>query len=465
VFDAFRPASRPTSFQQVILDDSEEVRVQYVVAGNRSGKSQLGARKMAWALAENKPGYVRPAHWGTGTLQFLVIGRVSKQVEEVLFRKLRAFFKEGELHEQRVGNMLQKVVHRPTGNILLFASHHNSTEAQEKVQAYELNGIWMDEMPSSWKLIEELQRRLQDRRGWFFASFTPKTTNLEIRRMVDQSQRPLAAVYKLRMFDNPIYTDEDKSQILQSLEGMPETYRKCILEGDWMDSDLAAYHVPDSALVKMPADYSTTWRHVEWADPALQSKHGCVVAAEHPKTGLWYVVRARYFTGIPVPSDLVTAVQSSLRGLNIVRRTCDSAATWYIGEAAAMGTHYGTPWDKNNRRSEMMKGLQKALGVRLFITEDCADLVDELGSMQWSENQADRIVNSHKYHLHDCCIYGWDCIPKPEVAQVSVPELHVRLRIKMEQDRKAAANPQPKSAVGVNRILKPYRIQRRSRAW
>ena len=465
VFDGFRPGSRPTRFQQEIIDDFNKVQYQYVVAGNRSGKSQLGARLISWLLAENMPGWKRPERWGHGTLQFLIIGRVSKQTEEVLYRKVRAFFKEGELHEQRVGNMLQKVTHKATGNMILFASHHNSTEAQEKVQAYELNGVWMDEMPSSWKLIEELQRRLQDRRGFFFASFTPKTTNIEIKRMVDQSRAPLAKVYKLRMLDNPIYTEEDKVQILHSLEGMPEAYRNCILEGDWMTADTSAYFVPDECIVPPPADYSTKWRHLEAADPALQSKHGQVVFAEHPKSGRWYVVRADYIQGIQVPEDLVIAATSRVKHLNVVRRVADSASTWYIGQAAKMGFTYITPWDKNNRRPEFMKNLQAALGKTLFITTDCMDLVDELGSMQWSETSSDRIVNSHKYHLHDACIYGFDCLPRPEVAQEAVPELHVRLRIQMEKDRKAAAAKKKPATGAISRILQPYRIKQRRKFW
>lgn len=458
VFDPLRPGSRPTKFQQEVIDDFLKVRTQHTVAGNRSGKSQLGAWFMRRVLAEDSADWRRPLEWGTAPLQFMLIGRVSKQVEEALYRKVRAFFDEGELHETRIGNALQKVTHRRTKNSLLFASHHNATEAREKVQAYELHGVWLDEMPSDFRLIEEIERRLQDRHGFLFSSFTPKVRNPGVRKKVDAIRPPDGKQYKLRMMDNPIYTEEDKAAILRSLEGMPESYRRCVLEGDWLEADTAAYSVPDSC-IRTPVDYGPHWRHVESADPALQSKHGRVVFAECPASGHWWIVRADYVSGIYVPEDLVRAVTEPLKGLNIVRRVCDPASTWYIGQASKMGFTYTTPWDKNNRRPEMMKNLQAGLGTRLFVAPWCSDFTDELADMQWSENSEAHIVNQHSYHLHDAGIYGFDCLPGPATGEAKVPELHVRLRILQEQRR--AAESRPKRTQG-SRLLQPFRITRRS---
>ena len=443
------------TYDLMVSDIPNVYRLMNGLLTSNSGKSQLGARLMSWALAENSPGWTRPERWGKGPLLFLAIGRVSKQVEEVLYRKVRGFFEEGELHEFRVGNALQKVVHKKTGNTLLFASHHNAQEAREKVQAYELHGVWLDEMPSSAALFEELQRRVQDRHGFMFCSFTPKTRNLDIKKAIESATPPLAKTYKLKMFDNPIYTQEDKDSILKSLEGYPENYRRCVLEGDWMDDDFAVYTIPDNA-VRAPEGYHPGWRHVEGADPALQSKHGQVILAENPYTHEWYIVKTDYLSGILVPEDLVRAVTERVKGLNIVRRVCDAASTWYIGQASKMGFTYETPYDKNNRREEMMKGMQAALGSKLFIAPWCQDLLSELGSMQWSETSANRVVNSHTYHLHDALIYSWDCVPKPTKQDAPIPELHVRLRMLQEQERKRDSV----KAKG----LKPLQV-RRARRW
>jgi phage terminase large subunit-like protein len=433
-FDGTVPGSRPNAFQDQIIQDWGKIPTQAVTAGNQSGKSALGARLAAWFLAENKPGWVRPAKWGKTPLMGLIVGRTMKQVEEELLKKLTSFFDPDELHIPKVGMVPQKVVHKKTGNTLLLASHHNENEAREKLQAFVLNFIWLDEMPKSIHLFEELERRVQSKDGWFISTFTPKVRNPEIRKLVDSYSFPYSRKYKMSMFANPTLSEERKQKILRELEGYPDSYRQCILEGEWMDDDLAVYSVPDHA-VREPQNYSSAWRHVEGADPALQSKHGQVVFAEEPGTGNWYVVRADYVSGIFVPEDLVKAVTDRIRHLNVVRRVCDAASTWYVGQAGKMGFTYVAPYDKNNRREEMMKSFQSSLGNRVFIAPWCQDLLNELGSMAWSETRADKVVNSRSYHLHDALIYAHDCLPKPEQVQL-VPELHVRLRMQIEKDRK-----------------------------
>lgn len=436
-FDGTVPGSRPNTFQQKVIDEWGKVPTQAVTAGNQSGKSALGARLAAWFLAENKPGWQRPEKWGTGPLKGLLVGRTMKQVEEELLKKLISFFDPEDLYIPKVGMVPQKVVHKKTGNTLLLASHHNETEAREKLQSFVVHFLWLDEMPRSFQLFDEIERRVQSKDGWFISTFTPKVRNPEIRKLVDAYELPYSKKYQMSMFANPILSEERKQKILKELEAYPESYRRCILEGDWMDDDLAVYSVPDTA-IQEPLGYSSSWRHVEGADPALQSKHGQVVLAEQPGTGHWYVVRADYVSGIFVPEDLIRTVTDRVKHLHIVRRVCDAASTWYVGQASKMGFVYVAPYDKNNRREEMMKNLQTAFGNRIFIAPWCQDLINELGSMQWSETKADKVVNSRSYHLHDALLYAVDCLPKPEIEQ-TVPELHVRLRMQMEKDRKREA--------------------------
>lgn len=461
VFDAAFPGTRPNSYQSEILNEWGQVSSQYVVAGNRSGKSQLGARIAAWFLAENRPGWVRPAKWGSQPLVGMLVGRTMKQVEEELVRKIQAFFGPDELHIPRVGMIPQKIVHRKTGNTLLLASHHNEAEAREKLQAFTLQFIWLDEMPKTWRLFEELERRVSTSNGWFICTFTPKVKNQEIRKLIDAARLPYSKKYKMPMFANPSLDEDRKKKILQEMEVYPESYRRCVLEGDWLDDDSAVYHLPDN-FIRMPEGYHSGWRHVESADPALQSKHGQVVYAEQPGTGHWYIVRDEYFQGIVVPEDLVKAVTGAVKHLNVCRRVCDSASTWFIGQASKMGFTYVTPWDKNNRRAEMMKSFQSKMGVSIFCAPWCTNLPQELTAMQWSETSADRVVNTHTYHLHDAAIYGADCLPKPIVEPV-VHEHHVRIRMKQEQDRKADA-AKAKGQAGP-RALQPYRVGIRTRSW
>lgn len=416
-FDAYVAGSRANKFQKEILDDWGTIPVQAVLAGNQSGKSTTGGRVASWFLSESKPGWTRPDKWGTGPLTGMIIGRTSKQVEHELLKKIQGFFKPDELHIHRQGGAAQYVKHKKTGNMILLASHHAESEAREKVQSFVLNFVWLDEMPKSYLLFEELNRRLQSKDGLFICTFTPKVKNAQIRKLVDSYSSPYAKKYRMPMFANPSLSDARKTQIMEELANYPETLRNCILNGDWMDGETAVYHLDlERICTSLPISYSKGWVHVEGADPAMDSKHGQVVFAQNPDSGLWYIMRASYIDNIASPEDLVRTATGQVSDLNIVRRVADAASTWYIKQAHKMGFTYTTPYDKNNRKDEMMKNLQKRLGTDVFITEDGMDFLNELQEMQWSETAHEKIINDRKYHLHYAGMYALDKLPKDRIA-------------------------------------------------
>lgn len=424
-FDPISLDSRPTAAQQAVLEGISVYKHRYVRASNQSGKTQIGAREVAWFFEENHPHWTRPADWGSEALVILVIGRVSKQVEEVLWRKIKSFLDLGQFQEVRQGGALQKVVSKKNGNTIIFGSHHSDNEAREKLQAYVAHYVWIDEMPGSVGLMEELHRRVQARNGYFLATFTPKVRNEELRRFVDSQTPPLAHCFRLRMFDNPLYAGRE-AEILSSMTGLTEAYRNTILYGDWLTDDNTVYQFDSSTMVvpRMPENYSPSWRHIEAVDPALKSKFGFILLAEEPLSGNWYVVKADYIQGIYVPTEVVTHVEKQTKGYNVIRRISDPHEVWYIQTANSMRIQpaYMGVYDKSNRKSSLMKNLQESLGQKLFICSWCTDLIDEFQSMRWSEDsQHDKIVNGSSYHLIDALQYGIDNLPKPNpvFAQIS----------------------------------------------
>lgn len=268
------------------------------------------------------------------------------------------------------------------------------------------------------KLIEEMHRRVQAKSGNFMSTFTPKAVNADIRRHVDASRPPDAKKYQFSMLDNPVYTVDDKRRILQSLEGFSEAYRRCILYGDWLAGDNAVYYFdPETMVRELPSYYSPGWRHVECSDPATQSALGLVVAAEDPSTNVWYLIRTDYIKDIFIPDKIVDEVYSRTRGLNVVRRIADGHEAWYIHTAAAKGIRYMSPYKKNERKAELIKALQTALGThRLFVTPWCVDFIDEITSCHYSETSPDKIAKASRFHLLDSAQYLIDCLPKPETS-------------------------------------------------
>jgi DNA-binding transcriptional regulator YhcF (GntR family) len=227
-------------------------------------------------------------------------------------------------------------------------------------------------------------------------------------------------MFKIHMFDNPLYTPEKQAKILEEMALYPEHVRKCRLEGEWMSAENAVYYFSPEVMVRdLPSHYSPGWRHVESSDPAARSAHGLTIWAEDPTTGLWYCVRAEYLQGLRDTDEYILAVKQRTAGLNIVRRLYDSACPWYADLAVKHGLNYTPVMNKAHRKLEMIKALQLALGQQLFLTPWCQDLADELNNMQWSESAENKVANSSKYHLHDSAVYFLDCKPKYEGTPVA----------------------------------------------
>lgn len=429
-YDASNLTSRPTTAQLECLRDINLIDHRYCTAGNQAGKSQLGARECAWIFTDTHPYWKRPAHWNNEPLVMIVMGRTTKQIEEVLWRKISGFIPDldNEVHIQKVGGVIQKVVHKKNKNTIIFLSHHNENEAREKVQAFVGHYVWLDELPGNVRLIEELHRRVQAKRGRFLSTFTPKTPNKEIQLLIDNSRAPLAKKYQFSMLDNPIYTQEDKDKIIQSLATYPESYRNTILYGDWYAGDSAVYHFDRETMTATPPGYHKGWRHVEASDPAVASKFGFTLWAEDPETSIWYCIRADYIHGIAVARQIVSEVKKRTAGLNIVKRICDYAP-WYVGEAALEGLTYDCPQSKNaGRKEELIKNLQTALSSgTIKIAPWLDDLINEFETCQWSETVAGKIVNSSSWHLLDSSQYFVDGKPRPEARYVPKP-WHQELR-------------------------------------
>lgn len=417
-FDPYNLNSRPTESQSELFNDIGIIFHRYVLGGNQSGKTQSGARETAWVFEENHPNWERPPGWGAEPLKLLVLGRTTKQVEETLWSKIKAFLKPGTYKPQYIGGVIQKVTHNVNGNTILFFSHHAENEAREKVQSFVAHYVWLDEMPKSIKLIEELHRRIQARRGYFLATFTPKVVNSEIRRLVDNSVAPYAKKYKFRAFDNPVYSNDDKRSIEKSLETMSDSYRLTVLEGDWAMGEEQVYFFNYDSMVEDPRERGYDphlWRHVESVDPALKSKMGYTLWAEDPATSVWYCVKAEYISGTLVPADLVELMRKKTKGYNIVRRVCDPHESWYLGSASAAGIRptYMCPYKKNERKAELIKGLQEALGSTIRFAPWVTKIHSEIEECRWSEVGENKIINASSFHLLDTAQYFVDLCPPP----------------------------------------------------
>lgn len=415
--DGVNSASRPTPAQQELLDDLGVVPVRYVRAANQSGKTQTIVRECSWVFQENHPRWKRPAAWGSEKLQMLIVCQTLKQFEDIIWKKLEPLLDPGVYRIKRGSQGIEKITNLVNGNEIVVLSFHNTGDVFVKLQGFVAHWAWIDEMPHDAKVIEEIIMRINSRSGSFVATFTPKVRNDAIRAMVDAAALPHSKLYSFKMFDNPVYHSAEKqAEILAKLKGLSQESINTILNGDWTAGMGGVYEFIPSTMVSNPNDYGYTsgWRHVVAVDPATQSKLGMVVAAEDPKTGMWYVIQANYITGVYVPEKIVLAVENSISHLNIVRRTSDPHETWFINQAGHMHYNYLGIYNKKERKLELIKNLQTALGTRIKIAPWCGDLINELNSCSWRDDDSGKIANASSYHLLDSIQYLIDNLPKYE---------------------------------------------------
>jgi phage terminase large subunit-like protein len=243
---------------------------------HNSGKSSVAAREIAWIVNENHPTWKRPDRWGEEPLLIIVAGQGRQQMEAELWgKKIKPFLEQSEWEEKRVGGILNFVVHKRKGHKIMFLSHNESSEsARQHMQGYVAHYVWLDEMPRHLSILEELQRRVDARKGYLIATFTPKATNESIRKIVEVMVPPIGKRYRLSKLDNPLYAKQREVE-LQKLHGYSDAWKNTVLYGDWHVGDEAVYDFnADFAIVDEIPHYSASWRHVVSVDPALKSKFG-----------------------------------------------------------------------------------------------------------------------------------------------------------------------------------------------
>jgi len=434
-FDPAKPSSKPTPAQKQVIDDFGKIKVQIIRAGTQGGKSQTCSRLLTWVLTDTHPNWKRPASWGSEPLLAVVCGRTGKQIEESLLPKIRSYLEPGSYKEIRIGNIIQRMEFT-NGNRIVFQSLENPSMARERIQSYVAHIAWIDELPPTVDVMDELLRRIQARDGYFLASFTPLVRNLKVQKFVDGLIEPAARTYRFKMLDNPLYSDSQRqAEILASMAHLPEHVRNSRLYGDWMSDDNAVYYFNHETMVEMPEGYSPMWRHVESVDPASASALGYTLWAEHPYTGVWYCIRAEYIKGIFIPTEIVKAVQKMSYGVNIVRRIADNEP-WFVHQAAQMGTQYTSIYKKMDRKMELIKNFQEALGVKIKIAPHCESLIEEITGARWSETRENKIASGSDMHLGDSAQYFVDCIPKRESAAPVATSWHAHLRQADEKRKK-----------------------------
>lgn len=418
-YDASDLTSRPTPAQQQMLEDAATVPVRWAVASNRGGKSQGGAREAAWVFERNHPYLDTVKQWGDSPILMLILGKKSEQMETALWeKKIKPFLTPGTFKEVRIGNALQKVVGLSgacKGNIILFQSHNNASEARKNIQGYDAQWVWIDEMPEDARLVSELIMRISTTGGRFLATFTPLVYNPKIKRMVDRAELPIGKKYKLLLIDNPAVQD-NLEEVLAMIKAncADEADYNARVHGDWVSpgSRVSAYDA-EQHLRQLPSTYDRTWRHIASIDPSASGLTGLTLWAEDPTCGIWYNIMAKYMEG-KAAFELVDDIEKEIAGCYIIERVCDPNPAGYYQELARRNIPYRPVGDKANNKLKLIEEANIAfLKGRIFLTEASDVLEEELVGCTWDQTGSEnRIINGSRYHLFDSLQYAVYALPE-----------------------------------------------------
>ena len=425
-YDSRDLSSRPSNKQLELLKDIGKIGVRYLIASNQSGKTSAGVREMAWILNANHPWWKRPEEWGNGPLFFIIAGQNRTNIEEEIWkRKLKPLLIDREdWKERKAGGIVTSIRNEKNGNTILFLVHGQGTEeTRAALQGYRAHYILFDEMPKEFSTFTEIQMRTDAYNGYILVAFTPLLRNLQMKNAVENAAVPYSKKYIWTIWDNPMNcTPEKKIQIEQRAATWSESERQTRMYGEWSADEQAVYHFNlEQMTADLPPNYNKgTWRHVESTDPATTGTTGFTIWAEDPSTGVWYCVQADYIKGDAnrAPSRTVQEVYGKTLGYNIVRRVSDTMP-WYTAAARDFNLIYTQPWNKTQRKDELIKNLQEALtSGTIKVCKTCTLMIEEFMTCRWKENSDNGIVGSQRFHLLDAAQYFNDLKPKTEVIKL-----------------------------------------------
>jgi len=398
--------------------------------------------------------------WKQEPLTLVVGSKTSQLTGEMWDKKILPFLEGVKIRVEKAGHAVKKVINVDESspgyrNEILFFSHDNAKQASARMQGITVHDVWLDELPDSWKLVEELHQRTAARRSQFCATFTPKTPNPEVRRIIDESDRSIVSVYRFGMLDNPAYANRREEQ-LKTLEGLSEAMKRCILYGDWLDGDEKVFlFTKESNVVDSIQDYDPSWPHVLSVDPAM-SIVGWSVACWSPIEERWFVVRAEYQKvdkSEDSPKTIIEKIERKVSKYNIVRRIYDCHETWWMTTAREeFGLRY-IPVRKDKRKKELLVNLIKAVGERkiLFVGE-MRDCYDELHRAEWHPDKDHVIKGATHYHIVDSLQYLIDLLPK-NVEGIKKPLTYDQELYKLHKQEKKIKEEVAKAS-GYNKIRK-----------
>ncbi len=399
-----------------------------VLGGNGSGKSFVGAAKVARFLAETPPPEPLTPFWVLSTTMDLATSNCwsqnlsrfippKKVASSVWYSQSRQLPKTVVLQPHKSGHAW----------VLEFKSYD---QGRERLQGANIGGFWADEQCPSGLLAELWARtRRWSLPGSKLYTLTPLEPDPDLERIYhEREQWPSWRFYRFSTRENPTLDPSFVRQLTENeIEGLIETR----LTGAFARYEGAVYPSFDTKLhVVRPFEIPTSWLHVRGLDLGWSHGTACVWAARDLE-GRYWVYREYLKTKTSV-EDHVAEINDDWAGkANRGLTYADPAAAQTLHEFAVRGL----PTRPANK--DVKAGIATVQGLlrpdesgrpKLLVFDSCQNLIRELRTYTWDAKKMDQprkvdddLVDALRYMAHSHRQEAQVALKPPQVPEKQRP--------------------------------------------
>lgn len=390
------------------------MRNRWVFGGNRSGKTECGAVETVWLARGNHP--FKP---NKNNVECWVVSLSTAVQRDVAQKKILNYLNKDWIVDivMSSGSMSN-----PQNGVIDFITIKNvfggisrigfkSCEmGREKFQGASLDFVWFDEEPP-FDIYMECKMRVVDKKGEVFGTMTPLLglTFVYNKIYLNEDNDPNVWCIFMEWADNPYLETEEIELVSNSMSKEELSSRRY---GNFASSKGLVYHEfkPDIHVIE-PFDVPKEWYDNISIDPGLNNPLSAhFYACDYD--GVVYVIAEHYKAGESVEyhaqkiKDIAQKLDWHYDGFNKISALIDSAASQktlaYSKSVAEL--FYDNGINVNTKvNKDMFSGISRVKSyldikdgkAKIYIFSSCINLIREIKSYFWGENDVPKKRDDH----------------------------------------------------------------------
>jgi len=414
----FRDEDALKNYNRVLVHEKQmafhkcQKRNRWVFGGNRSGKTECGAVESVWLALG-----IHPYRQNRNNVFGWVVSLTTQVQRDVAQAKILKYLpkrsvvdvimREGKKSSPEYGVIDHIVVKNAFGGLSKIG-FKSCDQGRERFQGTSLDFVWFDEEPPL-DVYSECKMRVFDKRGEIFGTMTPLKGLTWVYDEIELNSSHSDEVWceYMEWADNPYL---DKGEIEAMTTFMSEDEQQSRRYGKFFAGEGLVYPEFDASVhVIEPFDVPKEWYHTISIDPGLTNPTSChfyavdydgriFVIAEHFEAGKTVDYHAEKIFEIATRLGWQRDQKGRLRAL------IDSAANQHTlassRSVAELFFEKGILVNTNVNK-DLYSGIQRIKSLfcqkppRIYIFKTCVNLIRELKSYWWGDDDKPKKVDDH----------------------------------------------------------------------